>query len=336
MRGAYKPLFAASIMLMSVIGSAFAQGGTGRETSTPAPAKKTTSAKKSAPAKKSSLPTKASRGGAAKPYPKAESDEVTKGKEDAENKRAGTVVKNSIGMELVYVPAGSFMMGSENGSSSEKPVHQVTFNSGFYMGRYEVTQALWQTVMGSNPSEFKGCDQCSVEQISWSDVQEFMRRLNARADGFNYGLPSEAEWEYACRAGATGNDVGNLDEGAWTLENSGDKRLRSDELEHNVLVIYQNHNRTHPVGQKQPNAWGLYDMYGNVWELCEDKWHDSYYDAPKDGSAWLGGRYQALRVMRGFSWSNSAIGLKAAARGSVDLNVGHPAIGFRVVAIPQT
>ena len=133
------------------------------------------------------------------------------------------------------------------------------------MGRYEVTQAQWQAVMGNNPSNFKGCDQCPVETVSWDDAQEFIRKLNAQNDGYKYRLPSEAEWEYACRAGTTGDYAGNLDEMAWYGKNSGGK--------------------THSVGQKQANGLGLYDMHGNVWEWVEDRYHHNYNRAPTDGSA---------------------------------------------------
>src|SRR5437667_5221339 len=113
------------------------------------------------------------------------------------------------------------------------------------MGKYEVTQAQWESVMERNPSRFRGADR-PVEQVSWNDVQQFLQKLNARGDGYRYRLPAEAEWEYAARAGTSGPYAGNLDAMAWYEQNSG--------------------KQTHPVGQKQPNAWGLYDMHGNVWE----------------------------------------------------------------------
>src|SRR5205823_4047432 len=155
-----------------------------------------------------------------------------------------------------YIPAGSFMMGSSDAEvqaayeetkrvdssaplewfTSEKPQHQVTIREGFYMGRYEVIQAQWQEVMGSNPSHFKG-DNLPVETVSWNDAQEFIRRLNARGDGYTYRLPSEAEWEYACRAGTTGDYAGHLDSMGWYWENSGVARLsgewNSDKLKAN-------------------------------------------------------------------------------------------------------
>src|SRR5882762_10161151 len=183
------------------------------------------------------------------------------------NPTAGTVMKNSSWMEFAYVPGGSFQMGSGNGDPNEQPVHQVAFASGFYMGRYEVTQAQWQKVMSNNPSTFSTCgENCPVEQVSWDDAQEFIKKLNAQNDGYQYRLPSEAEWEYACRAGTTGDYAGDPNSMAWYTSNAEYK--------------------THPVGKKQANAWGLYDMHGNVSEWVMDYQHNNYDGAPTDGSAW--------------------------------------------------
>ena len=168
---------------------------------------------------------------------------------------APKTVRNSIGMEFVLIPAGTFQMGSNDGDSDEKPVHTVRLSRPFYLGKYEVTQAQWEAVMGNNPSQFKGDSNRPVEQVSWDDVQEFIRRLNTKESGARYRLPTEAEWEYAARAGSTtaysfGDGVGQLGQYAWYDGNAG--------------------NTTHPVGQLQPNAWGLYDMHGNVWEWVQD------------------------------------------------------------------
>jgi len=288
--------------------------------------------------------------------------------------KPGAVVKNQIGMELVYVPAGSFMMGSENGEADEKPVHLVTLmvtetdrahaagadtevetterelkrakqlldanvlsqsdydqaqirhneakakraairtTEGFYMGRYEVTQAQWQSVMGNNPSYFKACGgNCPVEQVSWDDAQSFISKLNQSNDGFRYRLPTEAEWEYACRAGTTGDYAGNVSEMAWYLDNSGVK--------------------THAVGGKQPNAWGLADMHGNVWEWCQDWHHETYYGAPTDGSAWLSVGEQKYRVLRGGSWNVNATRLRSAYRDRSTPGNRLSFLGFRVVGV---
>src|SRR4029434_679147 len=160
-----------------------------------------------------------------------------------------THMVNSLGMPFVLVPAGEFLMGSADGADDERPVHTVRISQPFYLGQYAVTQAQLQAVMESNPSQFTGDPNRPVEQVSWEDVQEFIRRLHAREGGAAYRLPTEAEWEYAARAGSTtaycfGDDPRQLREYAWYSENSG--------------------GQTHPVGQLKPSAWGLYDMHGNV------------------------------------------------------------------------
>lgn len=217
----------------------------------------------------------------------------------------------ALDMDLVLIPAGEFQMGSTTGDSDEKPVHWVTIRQPFYLGKYEVTQAQWKAVMGTNPSSFKG-DNLPVESVSWDDCQEFIRKLNARRDGYTYRLPSEAEWEYACRAGTTGDYAGNLDAMAWYGSNSG--------------------NQTHPVGRKSPNQWGLYDMHGNVWEWCQDRYHGDYTGAPADGRAWESGSDNS-RVLRCGSWGSNARFCRAADRGwfapdNLDGNGG-----FRVAAV---
>jgi formylglycine-generating enzyme required for sulfatase activity len=208
------------------------------------------------------------------------------------------------------------MMGSTNGGNWEKPAHQVTIDYSFYMGKYEVTQAQWQSVMGNNPSNFKDCGgNCPVEQVSWDDAQNFVNKLNEGNDGFRYRLPTEAEWEYACRAGTTGDYAGTLSEMAWFRENAGSK--------------------THAVGGKQPNSWGLADMYGNVWEWCQDWYHETYDGAPTDGSAWLSGGGQKFRVMRGGSWNFDAPVLRSANRDRSSPVNRYFYIGFRVVAVAR-
>ena len=157
-------------------------------------------------------------------------------------------------MEMIYVAPGSFMMGSDNDSSKDgraQPVHKVTLTKGFWLGKYEVTQRQWQQVMGNNPSKFRG-DDLPVEQISWDDCQSFIEKVNARLKDNTARLPTEAEWEYACRAGTTGDfgGTGQLDDMGWYVANSD--------------------GTTHPVGQKQANAWGFHDMHGNVLEWCLD------------------------------------------------------------------
>jgi formylglycine-generating enzyme required for sulfatase activity len=264
-----------------------------------------------------------------------------------------TTVRNKMGMELVSVPAGSFMMGSSEEDAQrafeqaqrenkdarlewfapEKPKHQVTIRSGFYMGKYEVTQAQWQAVMGNNPSNFKNCDQCPVEHVAWDDAQEFIKKLNSMNDGYTYRLPSEAEWEYACRAGTTGDYAGDLDSMGWYWENSGDARLSG---EWNYDKLAANNDRTHPVGQKQPNAFGLYDMHGNVWEWCEDVWHENYNEVPTDGSAWVSGGEQYRRVARGGAWAFNAGDLRSANRFSLPPDNRDDFVGVRLVAVARS
>lgn len=226
---------------------------------------------------------------------------------------------NQAGIEFVLIPPGSFMMGSNWHQRDEKPEHQVTINYSFYMGKYEVTQAQWQAVMGNNPSSFKDCGgNCPVESVSWDDAQKFIQGLNGMNDGYTYRLPTEAEWEYACRAGTTGDYAGDLKEMAWYSENSG--------------------NKTHAVGGKRPNDWSLADMHGNVWEWCQD-WYNLTYDygAPTDGSAWLSGGVQKWRVLRGGSWFDLDSFLRSAHRNGPYAPFPHgSSIGFRVVAIART
>lgn len=238
-----------------------------------------------------------------------------------EQGKAGEV-RSFSGIEMVWIPPGAFNMGSpanENGrNETEGPQHTVTISKGFWLGKYEVTQAQWQAVMGNNPSHFTGDGNLPVERVSWYNCQEFIGRLNAKGEGA-FRLPSEAEWEYACRAGTTtayyfGDDSDRLGDCAWYGANSGKK--------------------THPVGQKKPNAWGLYDMHGNAWEWCQDWYHDSYIGAPTDGSAWESpaGRY---RVFRGGSWDNGfTSNCRAAYRRSSTPDTSSYRFGFRVVRTP--
>lgn len=178
----------------------------------------------------------------------------------------------------------------------EGPVRKVTIKKPFYLGTYLVTQGEWKEVMKNNPSYFKG-DDLPVENVSWNDAQEFIKELNKNSND-EYRLPTEAEWEYAAKAGTTtrysfGNDESELDKYAWYDENAGDK--------------------THPVGKKEANPWGLYDMHGNVWEWVQDELHGNYKGAPTNGNAWEDGN-DAIRMNRGGSWFNNARYCRSAIR----------------------
>ncbi len=226
-------------------------------------------------------------------------------------------INNSIGMEFVLITAGEFDMGSpsnELGRTDESPVHHVKISKAFYMGKYEVTQKQWRDVMGSSPSYFKG-DNLPVESVSWNEVQEFIKKLNQKEGSNKYRLPSEAEWEYAARAGTTtrysfGEDASKLGDYAWYDANSGSK--------------------PHDVGQKKPNPWGLYDMYGNVWEWMHDIYHNNYSGAPIDGSSWESG-VGSSRVVRGGYWRLIAKYCDSADRGPNDPSNRLGYLGFRLV-----
>jgi formylglycine-generating enzyme required for sulfatase activity len=229
------------------------------------------------------------------------------------------VVKNHIGMEFVSVPAGSFMMGSETGRPDEKPVHQVTISHEFLMGRYEVTEGEWKTVMGRDPANFKG-SAFPVQFVTWNETQEFVRRLNQANDGYTYRLPTEAEWEYACRAGTTTAYADNLDWLAWYANNSD--------------------ARVHPVGHLHPNAWGLYDMHGNVTEYCQD-WYERDYYGSSPGKDPQGPASGQQRVVRGGSFLDTGpfspeideSNLRSAARSQESPDGVLDKRGFRLVAV---
>lgn len=216
-------------------------------------------------------------------------------------------------IEFIRIPAGYFIMGS-NEYDNEKPVHSVKIENSFYLGKYPVTQKQWEKIMGMNPSSFKG-DDLPVESVSWDDVQKFIKKLNEIKGTDKYRLPSEAEWEYACRAGTTsrysfGDDESKLGDYAWYYKNSREK--------------------THPVGQKQPNPWGLYDMHGNVWEWVQDRWHNSYEGAPSDGSAWEDGDI-SFRILRGGSWYYDPRLCRSAHRYWYDQGSRYRDLGFRLL-----
>jgi formylglycine-generating enzyme required for sulfatase activity len=217
--------------------------------------------------------------------------------------------RNSLGMRFARIPGGTFQMGS-NVMDGEKPVHTVSVPT-FWIGVTEVTQAQWKAVMGNNPSYFqKAGPDAPVEQVSWDDVQAFVRKVSTLERDRSYRLPSEAEWEYACRAGTKEDPYGPAEAIAWVKENSG--------------------GTTHPVGQKRPNAFGLFDMLGNVSEWTEDTWHPDYKGAPTDGSAWEGGG-SSYHTLRGGGWDLPAFFIHSALRGPYD---PIHRLGFRVVCLP--
>jgi eukaryotic-like serine/threonine-protein kinase len=238
-------------------------------------------------------------------------------------------MSNSIGMEFVFIPPGSFDMGSNNGEADEKPVHRVTIGQGFFMGKYEVTQGQWQALMGNNPSHFKGDENLPVEQVSWDDAQKFINKLNELNDGDEYRLPTEAEWEFACRAGAT-------TEFAFGSSLSSDQANFIGDSPRSKAARLVYHPTTTPVGSFAPNAFGLFDMHGNVWEWCEDWYHWTYEGAPSDGSAWLSGGEQNRRVLRGGGWLGIAAQVRSAYRNGHSPDHSTNLFGFRLIAVVQT
>ncbi|MEW6366296.1 MAG: formylglycine-generating enzyme family protein [Acidobacteriota bacterium] len=232
------------------------------------------------------------------------------------------LVEPNTGMELVFIGAGSFMMGSESGADNERPVHEVSFERGFYIGATEVTQGQWEKLMGTRPwagqSNVTEIDDCPAVYISCRDAGGFIAKLNSTVKQRGYHLPTEAEWEYACRAGTEGDycfgdDPGGLGDYAWFQTNSGGDSGGS----------------AHMVAAKRPNAWGLYDMHGNVWEWCGD-WYDPNAYASADRAGPLGPGTGSGRVIRGGGWNATAVGCRSAARGSTTDGNTTAYLGFRV------
>ncbi len=223
--------------------------------------------------------------------------------------------RNSIGMAFVLIPAGEFLMGSIDKLEEERPVHKVQITRPFYLGKYAVTQAEWEAVMGNNLSRFKGDLKCPVEMVSWEDVKKFIRWLDAR-EVERYRLPTEAEWEYACRAGSVtaygfGNNSNQLSEYAWYEANADEQ--------------------THPVGQLKPNPWGLYDMHGNVYEWVQD-WYGEYpAEAVTDPQGPSGPSSNPDRVNRGGCWRHDAWACRSARRGRLTPGSRRDDLGFRVL-----
>lgn len=234
------------------------------------------------------------------------------------------------GNGFARIPAGEFQMGSRDGNPDERPVHRVQISRSFEMSKFEVTQAQWEAVMhnpharpnskegtegaeGSNPSHFKAANR-PVDSVSWDDIQQFLGKLNQRDTSYTYRLPTEAEWEYAARAGAKEERLKDLDAAAWHEPNAK--------------------QQTHPVGEKEPNAWGLYDMYGNVMEWVHDWYSVEYYEGSplKDPQGPSTGSY---RVYRGCAWLSEAKLCRAAYRGFDFPSPGYYSVGFRVVRVKK-
>jgi formylglycine-generating enzyme required for sulfatase activity len=232
-----------------------------------------------------------------------------------------TVRVGNASIAMVQVPAGRFRMGTDATDNPDldhaRPVHDVTISRDFWMGKVPVTQAQWQAVMGGNPSSITDAGpDAPVDKVSWDDCQRFLARLDGLQGQWTFRLPTEAEWEYACRAGTDGEAYGSLDAIAWYSGNSA--------------------GTIHPVGQKQPNAFGLYDMLGNVWQWCQDWYADTY---PGGGPVTdpQGPSHGFYRVFRGGSWSVSATFVRSAYRDFFtppDSRMG--GMGFRVVAVART
>ncbi|QLE58405.1 SUMF1/EgtB/PvdO family nonheme iron enzyme [Nostoc sp. TCL26-01] len=235
---------------------------------------------------------------------------------------------NGVTLEMVQIPGGTFTMGSSaeevGRRADESSQHQVTV-PGFFMGKYEVTQAQYQAIMGANPSNFKG-EKRPVEQVSWNDAVEFCNKLSQKT-GRKYRLPSEAEWEYACRAGTTTpfyfgetitTDLVNYD-GNYTYSSAPKGKYRQ---------------QTTPVDAFPPNAFGLHDMHGNVWEWCQDHWHDYYNGAPINDSAWLEND-NSIRLLHGGSWNFSPVVCRSANRLRSSAVNRYSGFGFRVVLVSE-
>jgi len=228
-------------------------------------------------------------------------------------------------MQYAFIPSGDFLMGSpgdEPGRDADEGQRRVTISEGFYLKVTEVTQDEWSQVMHENPSRFKGCGTCPVETVSWEEIQQFIYRLNQKAGKGSYRLPTEAEWEYACRAGTqTALSSGIVTE----LRCGYDPRL-------DLVGWYQGNagSSPHPVAQKEPNPWGLYDMHGNLWEWC----HDYYGDRKEDAGRVVdpgGPAFGWGRVIRGGGWNFFARCSRSANRKWVRQSFKSHSIGFRLV-----
>jgi len=228
-----------------------------------------------------------------------------------------------------WIPPGQFLMGSPEGEPErfewEGPQHPVIIEAGFWLFDTAVTQALWLAVMGENPSHFSDDDQLPVERVSWDDCQQFIGKLNGIIPRLNLSLPSEAQWEYACRA---------LSETPFAFG----QNITTDQANYNGKHPYADgakgefRERTVAVKKFKPNAWGLWQMHGNVWEWTQDLWHESYEGAPENGIAWESGA-DTRRVVRGGSWCNDAKNARSACRHFNSPIIRDYDLGFRCARV---
>ena len=225
-----------------------------------------------------------------------------------ETKLPWRVKDKATGIEMLLVPPGTFMMGASPGdtqaSNDEKPAHEVTITKAFYLGRTAVTQAQWFKVMDANPSKFLGDESLPVDSVSWDDCQQFCAKTGMK-------LPTEAQWEYACRAGTKGARYGDLDLIAWHQGTAGGK--------------------THAVGKLQPNALGFFDMLGNVWEWCEDRYGSYSSGSVTNPTGTTTGTY---RLLRGGGWGSNSYDFRASGRGLFTPGYVNYLFGFRAVRTP--
>ena len=252
-------------------------------------------------------------------------DEAKRSERQVMQERAGAQFVNDLGMAFVWIPAGTFLMGSPENEPQRHPnetQHLVTLTKGFYIQTTEVTQDQWKKIMGDNPSRFKECGvNCPVERVSWNEVQTFIHKLNQMDESRTYRLPTEAEWEYACRSGTN-------------TPFSSKRCLRSEEANFNGKApaptcpkgTYR--RTTVPVASFPPNAWGLYDMEGNVWEWCED-WYGKYPSEPVTDPK--GPSTGTDRVNRGGGWPSQARNCRAANRYWNYPEYWDNSVGFRLV-----
>ncbi|NET42371.1 MAG: formylglycine-generating enzyme family protein [Okeania sp. SIO2B3] len=234
---------------------------------------------------------------------------------------------NGVILEMVAIPGGTFMMGSPEDKARrlyrETPQHQVSLQP-FHMSKYPITQDQYQVIMGKNPSHFKGKNR-PVETVTWYNTTAFCEQLSQKT-GKIYRLPSESQWEYACRAGTT------------TPFYFGET-ITSELVNYDSNYTYASapqgiyRQQTTNVGSFPPNAFGLYDMHGNLWEWCKDIWHDDYEDAPNDGSFWVTGADSQVRVLRGGSWNYKSWWCRSFIRNWGNADYGNINWGFRIIAL---